>query len=117
MKTDIEKWNRFLQSDGLEFVIDFFNTVTHRHYPEMPSPEFSFAHIVLDDYNLGEEHINFCLDRMLDWFYSMYQELDAVDYTSTNFWENYNWFLLVDYTAKIVEFLEWLKTIPSDIRY
>jgi len=79
---------------------------------------YTFDHIVLGDYNLGDGSIDFCLqnDVIMDWFYDQYNHGLSMNYLSDNVWENHQWYELVDATTLIITFLEWLKTIPETVR-
>lgn len=117
MKTK-QDFTKYYKEHGLLKTIDDFCEYVSRNYTV--SPTGTFAHIALDDYNLSDGHLNFCLesDQIREWFYQAYKDNlgYAVDYTSDNTWENYRWYELIEATEIIILFLEWLKTIPIEVR-
>lgn len=66
---------------------------------EWPDAAYGPGHIVLDDCNLGDGHIQFCLDKL--------DTYRARDYSTEHTAEE---------LAATREFLEWLLTIPEDDR-
>jgi len=81
---------------------------------------YSFGHIVLDDYNLDDDCIKFCLRQKTinDWFEHNLQSCDPASSNpeSPNDWERYQYDDLTDARDKIIAFLRFLLTIPEDIR-
>jgi hypothetical protein len=75
-------------------------------------PDFSFAHIALSDYNLADGHIDFCLDlnQILPWFYARVRDHKFFVNEQAAISET------VGEVNVIVEFLNYLKTIPEPIR-
>ena len=85
------------------------------------SPAYSFAHIVLDDYNLFDSDIAFCKDwdRKQEWFKYVLEHV--VDPTISNplsikEWERYRYDELMEMIRETDKCLNWLLTIPEDVR-
>ena len=64
-----------------------------------PEAAYGPAHIVVDDYNVGDEHVWFCLDRL--------ESYDPKDYASEHTPEE---------LAATKKLLEWLLTVPESER-
>ena len=85
------------------------------------APEFSFAHIALDDLNLSDGDIEWCLDneRVNTFLMNTYNDwlpLGMIDHTSDNSWENCDYWDLINGTQLVIDFMKWLLTIPEDER-
>lgn len=85
-----------------------------------PDARFSFAHIVLDDYNLLDGHIHWCLrqDSINEWFnYNLARcEPDACNPDSHNSWERWRYDELTELRDATIEMLRWLLTVPESMR-
>lgn len=85
----------------------------------LSSPFYTFAHFVLDDCNFDDNAIDFCLSRERAWRTERLEDVRKVDLrdpdpsASLMDWGGQ---FLNDYADSIVEFLQWLKTLPADIR-
>lgn len=95
------KYREFMFAYELKERINEFTTL-------YPRAEFSFAHVVLSDYNLSDGHITDCLDRekALEWVArALDEEMDQ-----------YAWWLVYEEMAAICKFLHWLLSIDEDVR-
>lgn len=108
-----EDYQRYYDHNGLMSALDWFDYFVYTYSHHVVKPSSSFAHIVIDDYNLADGHIRFCLDRADDYFCRRFLELGLEGYN-----ENEDWFYwdLVNGVCLTVEFLEWLLTIDEDER-
>jgi hypothetical protein len=78
--------------------------------------EFSFAHIVLGDFNLGDGHIQWCLepeqvDKWVNRETERFLNRDDDEYA-----RRYNFEQLEEVKTETIKFLNWLLTIPENIR-
>lgn len=80
-----------------------------------PESAYSFAHIVLDDYNLSDGSINHCLNSPLyhDWLKQQILDLDKALPA-----QSYNEAIerLFGLRESITHFLKWLTSIPEAVR-
>lgn len=81
---------------------------------------FSFAHIVLDDYNLDNGSILFCLEpkRVADWTNGRIESYFGKGRTLQQLekWEWDSYKEIVQMSAEIVDLLSWLLNVPEEIR-
>lgn len=72
-------------------------------------PEYSFAHIVLDDYNLSDGNIRFCLktEHITEWITEIAPRWDHTPEALA---------YMIEHAAYIVRFLGYLLSIPESIR-
>lgn len=103
---------------GLLDTLKWFDDYVYEHSHQIVRPSWSFAHIVIDDYNLGDASITFCLDRADEYFCERFLDfgLMGCNIYSDNEWENWLYWDLVNGVCLIVDFLEWLLTIDEDER-
>lgn len=82
------------------------------------NPGYSFAHIVIDDYNIYDGHIQFCLDRADEYFQDKLKDLNP-EYANPDAiesWQRWELDMLIESCLITMEFLEWLLTIDEDER-
>lgn len=84
-------------------------------------PDYSFAHIVLGDFNLMDGHIDFCLEdeQVRGWHQSKVGEI--INHYGENplspyLADRYRFTRLLACTDAIIDFLEALKKVPEPIR-
>lgn len=84
-------------------------------------PRCTFGHIVLDDYNLGDGHIEFCLqDEQVERWVKF--ELDdcgieyGIDPSTLDVVQQWDYEKVIRSRDKVKSFLEWLLEIPEVIR-
>lgn len=108
-----ENYQDCYRQNGLHYTLEWFDDFVYHYTHHVVKPSWSFAHIVIDDYNLADGHIKFCLERVDDYFCERFLELGLEGYN-----ENEDWFYwdLVNGVCLTVEFLEWLLTIDEDER-
>jgi len=90
----------------------------YANYPDI-MPDYSFAHIVLADFNLGDGHIKWCLEQeQIDQWVSYITEEVKKRLTNRNNEYSLNYDLAEIERVKndTIEFLNWLLTIPENIR-
>lgn len=108
-------------AEAVEFFDRAWNTQLEQtpYYYDLSSPAYSFAHVVLDDLNLGAESIDFCLGAKGEWYVerlSLVRIRDVCDPDPAANMMDWGKQFLDDYTEAIVEFLNWLKTLPEEVR-
>lgn len=118
----VEEWNRSLTTIGLIETLHVFNDFVIEDTHNRVWPSCSFAHCVLDDYNLSDGDIKGCLqdEQINEWLISKlndiyYEDFDSIqegddEYRSFDYWE------LVDGAQLTIDFMNWLMTIPMEIR-
>ena len=108
-----EDYQWYYDRYGLMDTLRWFDDYVYENTYHAVRPSSSFAHIVIDDYNLADDHIRFCLEKADDYFCERFLELGLEGYN-----ENEDWFYwdLVNGVCSTVEFLEWLLTIDEDER-
>jgi len=116
-------WNDKLQSATTrEEVINIINQFSDAHNNK---PNYTFAHITIDDYNLSDLHIKYCLrqDAINDWFedqITQYGEKlgakEGFDPTSHNSWERCNYDDLTELRDAIIGFLRALLKVDEEVR-
>lgn len=111
-------WQQSFDTKGLITTINDF--CDYAIVETSVDPAYSFAHIALDDYNLSNGDIEWCLhnDRVNEYLMNRYSELPehAIDHTSDNYWDNYAYWGLIDGVQLTIDFMNWLMTIPEDER-
>lgn len=80
----------------------------------VPDAEWSFGHVVLSDYNLGNDFIHGCLDRRREWLVDQYNDLTRVRMDVFEFAEKLD--ELIEKSEIISQFLLFLLTIPEESR-
>lgn len=86
---------------------------------DLSSPFYTFAHLVLDDCNFDDNAIDFCLSREKEWRAEKLEavrRVDLLDSDPSASMMDWGGQFLNDYADSIVDFLNWLKTLPADIR-
>ena len=107
------------RTGDLESLRDACNALDDLMYPFyaatgwLPLPGSSYAHIVVDDYNLDDGSVDFCLQHKEEWL-DFIQER-AEKYEGGALPNDYA-LIIEGYTAQVDEFLLWIKTIPTDVR-
>lgn len=114
---DAGKLCRFCSGEEIaEIVEDEIESFNTRY----PNAMFSFAHIVLDDYNLSDAHIHWCLrqDSINEWFnYNLARcDPDTCNPDSHNSWERWRYDELTELRDATIEMLRWLLTVPESMR-
>ena len=85
----------------------------------LQAPFYTVAHVVLDDCNFDDNTIDYCLSQAGVWKSVHKMDTRLVDLRDSdpsaelNDWGGQ---FIEDYAAAIVDFLNWLKTLPADIR-
>ena len=78
------------------------------------SPGYEFGHIAIDDYNLEDGYIHFCLNRADAW------EKEALEDAGKLYVDPAQLALasqaIQKYKADLIAFLQWLLTVPEDAR-
>lgn len=110
----IEQWDNSLKTNGLIETIDLFDKYVLSTTDNIVWPCYSFAHIVLDDFNLEDWHIKWCLENEQVNEY-LIDKLRYVLDEYTNY-DNYDYWLLVEGADLTIQFLEWLLTVPEEVR-
>jgi hypothetical protein len=89
----------------LRKTIDDFSDYVYQETIHEVWPAYSFTHSVIDDYNLGDSSIMFCLgsDRVKDYL------LQKVE-------ESFDVKRVIRGVNLTIEFLEWLLTVPESER-
>lgn len=87
------------------------------HTREYPESESSFGHIVLGDFNLSDHRIRWCLEKKQidDWMIFRTQRAAQRNGNDEDGFK-YDMEQLELVKTKTVDFLNWLLTIPEDIR-
>lgn len=110
----IKQWEYSLKTNGLLETISLFDNHVRTVTNDIVQPCYSFAHIVLDDFNLEDWHIKWCLDNEHINEY-LIDKLRYVLDEYTNY-DNYDYWLLVEGADLTIQFLEWLLTVPEETR-
>lgn len=82
-------------------------------------PGASFAHIVVDDYNLEDANIEYCEELAKEWFVEAVEGLKSEtggNYLSPYSWERFLYDALVKMTSETLAVLLCLKSIPEERR-
>ena len=80
-------------------------------------PGYCFEHIVLDDYNLYDSNIDFCLEkeRIAEWIYDKAKDVGCLP-GKCDWWMLSSYLHIVDYAYSASAFLSKLKEISEDDR-
>ena len=102
---DTKDFKEYSDKFGLKKAIDDFSDYVYQETIHEVWPAYSFAHSVIDDYNLGDSSIMFCLgsDRVKDYLLQKVEE--SFDVKRVTWGVNLT-----------IEFLEWLLTVPESER-
>lgn len=114
-----QDWQKSLEEKGLIETMHIFSNHVHETTNGMFWAGYSFAHIVIGDYNLEDGSIKWCLEneQVNDWLIHKltdihYEEFDSIqegddEYLSYDYWS------LVDGTQLTIDFMQWLLTISE----
>lgn len=102
---DAKDFKEYTDRWGLQKAIDDFSDYVYKETLHEIWPAYSFAHVVIDDYNLSDGSIMFCLesDRVKDYLLQKVKETSDV--------KRVVWGIQLT-----IEFLEWLLTVPKSKR-
>jgi len=111
-------WNKKLRDVSTrEEVIGIIEEFSREHDNWV---NYTFAHIAIDDYNLSDLHIKFCLrqDTINEWFeYALtQQEPECCDPTSANEWERWQYDELTELRDAVIGFLRALLKVEEEVR-
>jgi hypothetical protein len=118
-----EQFQEFFDAHDKNIIatIDAFSDYVREVTDWIVFPGYCFDHIALGDYNLDDSDIKWCMadERVNDHLISQYTQLDEEhsDHTSDETGRNYQYWQLVDGTQWVMNFLQWVLTIPEDERY
>lgn len=81
-------------------------------------PRYTFGHIVLDDLNLSDGHIEWCLrqDSIHDWFQHALGHLRSLNVDDMSTFDKFTYRDLTGLRDAVIIFLRWLLEIPEEIR-
>lgn len=100
--------------ENREDIIAIIDDFTSPHY--WPTSVGSFAHIVLDDYNLEDGSIDFCLHPDRIDAYLKLKEESLFKYMN-DYVDGLNSMVeILNMSIEIIMFLNWLKSLPEEIR-
>ena len=99
-------------------VLDAIEKFCDEHGTDFIMPGYEFAHIVLDDLNLQDADIRWCLDSRADrWEQSSIERLKhlyTADYEAVALASRIE--DIKAYRKRATAFLEWLLTVPESVR-
>lgn len=114
---NVDTFEQKYREVGLIETIRWFCNVVYEQSNREYRPDYSFGHVVLDDYNLYDVNILSCLGELAQ---SMRHHVKEMRKGKANphgeDWETYQFWDIMDAIAVTVLFMGWMLSIPEDAR-